>query len=244
VYEKGAEVVRMYETLLGRDGFRAGMDLYFKRHDGCAVTCDDFRAAMADANGVDLSDFGRWYSQAGTPQLRISVTHDTAAGTMTLDCEQSTAATPGQSEKAPLVIPIAVGLLGADGRDLPLQLSQGEGRINASGTTAVLRLASASGRFVFSGLPQRPVPSLLRGFSAPVRLVTTGVSEQDSIFLLAHDSDAFCRWEAGQVLARALLLRMVAARDEALGYAVATLKNLSQDHLSDRFIDHHQDRFY
>jgi len=211
VYEKGAEVVRMYETLLGRDGFRKGMDLYFSRHDGQAVTCDDFRAAMADANGVSLDDFGRWYGQAGTPTLSVAVSYDAAAGRLTLDCEQRTAPTPGQPHKEPLVIPLAVGLLGADGADLPLSLAEGEGRIDAAGTTAVLRLSAARGRFVFDSLPARPVPSLLRGFSAPVKLVTEGVSEADRVHQLAHDSDPFARWEAGQELARALLLRLLAA---------------------------------
>ena len=215
VYEKGAEVVRMYETLLGRDGFRKGMDLYFKRHDGCAVTCDDFRAAMADANGVadGLAQFGRWYSQAGTPTLKIKYSHDAAAGTVTLDCEQSTPPTPGQTEKLPMVLPISVGLLGSSGADLTgFTIAEGEGRLGGEGgSTAVLVLREARGRFILSGVgAARPVPSLLRGFSAPVKLEAEGVSDTDYVFLLAHDSDPFCRWEAGQSLARTLLLSQLA----------------------------------
>jgi len=212
VYEKGAEVVRMYDTLLGRGGFRAGMDLYFKRHDGQAVTCDDFLAAMADANAdKDLSGFDRWYSQAGTPVLTVRFSYDPQQRTVTLACSQRTAATPGQSDKAPMVLPIAVGLLGADGRDLALTLSSGEGRVDATGSTAVLRMSGSEATFVFSEVQSRPVPSLLRGFSAPVKLETEGVSEEDLVFLLAHDSDPFNRWEAGQTLGRRLLLRLLAS---------------------------------
>ncbi len=213
VYEKGSEVIRMYETLLGRDGFRKGMDLYFKRHDGCAVTCDDFLAAMADANNADLSALARWYGQAGTPMLTVRTLYDEAAGTFTLKCAQQTPPTPGQADKQPVMIPLAVGLLGANGRDLPLTLTQGDGKLSADGTTAVLRMSTAEATFVFGGLKGgRPVPSLLRGFSAPVKLVADDVTEADLLFLLAHDSDAFNRWEAGQTLARRLLLRLLASQ--------------------------------
>ncbi len=170
VYDKGAEVVRMYATLLGKEGFRRGMDLYFQRHDGQAVTCDDFRAAMADANGADLAQFGRWYSQAGTPVIECRGTFDAERRTYTLDIEQSCAPTPGQSEKLPFVIPLAVGLVGPDGHDMPLQLegaSATPARADGS-TTAVLKLTEARHRFTFTGVASAPVPSLLRGFSAPV----------------------------------------------------------------------------
>ena len=125
VYDKGAEVVRMYATLLGKDGFRKGMDLYFKRHDGQAVTCDDFRAAMADANGVDLSQFERWYSQAGTPRVECRGDYDAAAKTYTLHVKQGCDETPGESSKLPFVIPFGVGLVDSTGYDMPLQLADG-----------------------------------------------------------------------------------------------------------------------
>ncbi len=202
----------MYETLLGREGFRKGMDLYFKRHDGQAVTCDDFRAAMADANGADLSAFGAWYSQAGTPELHVTHAYDAGARTLTLRCAQRTPPTPGQPDKVPLLLPLAVGLLGPDGRDLPLRPATGAGAtLDAAGTTAVLRMGAAEAEFVFTDVPARPVPSLLRGFSAPVKL-SSDLSEADLVFLAANDSDAFNRWEAGQQLARALLLRLLAER--------------------------------
>ena len=205
----------MYETLLGREGFRKGMDLYFKRHDGCAVTCDDFRAAMADANGADLSAFAAWYSQAGTPEVTVSRSYDTAAQTLTLRVSQRTPPTPGQAGKGPLLIPLAVGLLGADGTDLPLRLAQGSaGSVDAAGTTAVLRLQAAQATFVFEGVAAPPVPSLLRGFSAPVKL-SSDLSSEEQTFLAAHDSDPFNRFEAGQQLARALLLHLLAQPDAA-----------------------------
>ncbi len=208
VYEKGAEVVRMYEALLGRDGFRKGMDLYFERHDGAAVTCDDFLAAMADANGgVDLSGLAAWYGQAGTPALTASGAHDAAAQTYTLRLAQATPPTPGQAEKRPVLIPVRAALFGAGGAQLPLRL-RGSGELGAE---AVLRLEGAEGEFVFEGVAERPVPSLLRGFSAPVKLAVEGQSDADLLFLLAHDTDAFNRYEAGQTLARQLLLRLYAA---------------------------------
>ncbi|MDY7577935.1 aminopeptidase N [Herbaspirillum sp. RTI4] len=207
VYEKGAEVVRMYQTLLGRDGFRKGMDLYFARHDGQAVTCDDFRAAMADANGRDLDLFGRWYSQAGTPRVQAEMTYDAAAKTVALTLTQSCPATVGQAEKLAFHIPVAVGLLGADGRDLPLHL---EGAAATGATTQVLELTAARQTFRFLDVEQAPVPSLLRGFSAPVVLEYTYTDAQLA-FLMAHDSDAFNRWEAGQRLAMRRLLTLTLA---------------------------------
>ena len=215
VYEKGAEVVRMYATLLGRAGFRKGMDLYFQRHDGQAVTCDDFLAAMADANGVDLSDFGRWYAQAGTPRVKVSTTYDAAAKTVTLACSQHTPATPGQADKLPVVIPLAVGLLDpVTGKDLRLSLVSGPGSVECS--TAVLRFATRDAVFVLQAHDatdgaRAPVPSLLRDFSAPVVLECADLTEENLVFLMAHDSDAVNRWDAGQTLARRLLLRLVAA---------------------------------
>jgi len=207
VYDKGAEVVRMYATLLGREGFRRGMDLYFERHDGQAVTCDDFRAAMADANGVDLSQFERWYSQAGTPVLDCTGTYDAAKKTYTLEVAQSCPPTPGQPAKLPFVVPFAVGLVGPDGGDLPLRL-EGGGEAAASGdgtSTAVLQLTQAKQRFTFTRVEAQPVPSLLRRFSAPAH-VRFDYSDTQLLHLMAHDSDPFNRWEAGQALATRILL--------------------------------------
>lgn len=213
VYEKGAEVVRMYQTLLGRDGFRRGMDLYFKRHDGQAVTCDDFRAAMADANGRDLTQFGLWYSQAGTPVVTARTQWDGAAGalslTLTQNCPKVGIETKGGTpDKQPFHIPFALGLIDAQGNDLPLQL---DGEAQAAGTTRVLDFTQAEQTFRFVGLPRgakAPLPSLLRNFSAPV-IVDYEYSDAELTFLLAHDSDAFNRWEAGQRLATRALLHLV-----------------------------------
>ena len=206
VYNKGAEVIRMYQALLGADGFKHGLRLYLERHDGQAVTTDDFLAAMVDANAVDLEGFGRWYSQAGTPQLDVSGAFDAVAGEYLLTVRQSCPPTPGQPVKEPFLVPLAVGLLGADGRDLPLQLA---GEAAPAGTTRVLRVAAAEQSFRFTGLAAPPVVSLLRGFSAPVRL-DFPYGEDELAFLFAHDSDPFNRWEAGQRLATRVLLTMVA----------------------------------
>ncbi len=205
VYEKGAEVVRMYQTLLGREGFRKGMDLYFARHDGQAVECDDFRRAMADAGGRDLSQFERWYSQAGTPEVAVETSYDAAGQTYDITLLQTCPATPGQAVKLPFHIPVAVGLLGADGRDLPLTVD-GEAR----GTTAVLELTEAWQSFRFTGVTQAPTPSLLRDFSAPVILEFDYTDEQ-LLHLFNHDSDPVNRWEAGQRLAMERLLKLTVA---------------------------------
>ncbi len=217
VYEKGSEVVRMYHTLLGEEGFRKGLDLYFQRHDGQAVTTDDFCAAMADANGVDLTQFKRWYEQAGTPVLKVTDAWDEASGTYTLTAEQSCAPTPGQAQKQTLLIPIALGLVGRDGRDLPLQL---EGEAAAQGESRVLQFTETSGSFRFVGLPERPVPSLLREFSAPVKL-EYDYSDEALIFLMAHDNDPFNRWEASQQLAIRTLAGLMEdySHQHALGIA-------------------------
>ncbi|HEY5790044.1 MAG TPA: aminopeptidase N, partial [Gammaproteobacteria bacterium] len=208
VYNKGAEVIRMLHTLLGPERFRRGMDLYFERHDGQAVTVEDYVAAHADANGVDLGPFQAWYRQAGTPRLTVEERWDAAAGRYTLEFAQSTPPTPGQPEKQPLPIPVALGLLDADGRELPLQL-EGEAT-PAAGTTRVLELATARQAFTFSGLAARPTPSLLRGFSAPVRLDFPG-REAHLPLLMAHDPDPFNRWDAAQQRAVALLQQLVTA---------------------------------
>lgn len=212
VYEKGAEVVRMYQTLLGRAGFRKGMDLYFERHDGQAVTCDDFRAAMADANGRDLSQFERWYSQAGTPRVAASAHYDANGKTLELTLVQTCPPTPGQQKKLPFHIPVAVGLLGSDGKDMTLTLA-GEKNGSTAGnnrTTQVLELLQAKQSFTFTGVNEKPVLSLLRGFSAPV-VLEYAYSDADLAFLMAHDSDPFNRWEAGQRLAMRRLLSLTGA---------------------------------
>ncbi len=208
VYEKGAEVVRMIHTLIGKEAFRRGMDLYFERHDGQAVTCDEFVQAMEDASGVDLTQFRRWYDQAGTPRVKAAAEYDEAARTFTLALSQRTPPTPGQPEKRPLHIPIAVGLLDAEGRDLPLRL---EGEPAAGGTTRVLSFTQERQQFRFVDVPCRPVASIARGFSAPV-VLDADYRERDLAHLLAHDSDSFNRWEAGQRLALELMLRCVEQR--------------------------------
>ncbi len=199
IYEKGAEVVRMYQTLLGREGFRKGMDLYFQRHDGFAVTCDDFRAAMADANGRDLTQFERWYSQAGTPKVKAEGYYDADKQTYTLTLTQSCKPTPGQDKKLPYHIPVTIGLIDSEGRDLPLHL-QGAAFAATAQTSMVLELTEAKQSFVFTQVTRKPVPSLLRNFSAPVEL-EYAYSDADLALLMAHDSDPFNRWEAGQRLA-------------------------------------------
>jgi aminopeptidase N len=207
IYNKGAEVIRMQHTLLGRDGFRKGMDLYFKRHDGQAVTTDDFVCAMEDANGRDLKQFRRWYTQAGTPEISAAGYYDAASHSYTITLKQSCPATPGQPVKEPFHIPVAMGLLDRTGQALPLQL---EGEAAPAGTSRVLELHEAEQSFRFINLPQAPLPSLLRGFSAPVKL-RADTSRQDLAFLLANDSDAFNRWEAGQRLAGEIILELIGA---------------------------------
>jgi aminopeptidase N len=216
VYNKGAEVIRMMHTLLGRDGFRRGMDLYFQRHDGQAVTCEDFVAAMQDASGVDLTQFRRWYARAGTPRLHAAGAWDAATQRYTLTLTQSLAPTAYEKRLAesgqplvdgPLHIPVALGLVLPDGNDAPLKLA---GEPNAVGTTRVLSLTEATQTFVFEGIPAAPVASLLRDFSAPV-LLELEQTDAELAHLMAHDSDAFNRWEAGQRLATRVLLAGIAA---------------------------------
>ncbi len=203
VYNKGAEVIRMMHTLLGEQGFRKGMDLYFERHDGQAVTCDDFRAAMADATGRDLEQFELWYSQSGTPRLRVHGEHDAAAQTYRLTLEQLAPAVGGPSSYQPMHIPVATGLLDAAGADLPL--TPADPSVVVRGTTAILELTTARQSFTFEGVTQPPLPSVLRGFSAPVRLEQER-SAEDLALAMAHDADAFNRWDAAQTFAADLLL--------------------------------------
>ncbi|MGB4101817.1 MAG: aminopeptidase N [Alphaproteobacteria bacterium] len=195
VYSKGAEVCRMLHTLLGDRRWQRGMQLYVKRHDGGAATCDDFVAAMADASKLDLGQFKLWYSQAGTPLLQVKGTHDAKAQTYTLRIKQSCPPTPGQPKKLPMHVPFAVGLLDKEGRDLI--------------GTEILQLHRAEETFVFKDIPTPPIPSLLRQFSAPVR-VDFAYQEKELLFLLAHDHDSFSRWDAGQTLFNRVLQRLVA----------------------------------
>jgi aminopeptidase N len=192
-------VIRMMATIIGREAFRRGMDLYFARHDNHAVTIDDFAQAMQDASGVDLTQFRRWYHQAGTPEVTAADAYDAAARRYTLTLSQRTPATPGQPDKQPLVIPVAMGLLDQAGRDVAAR---------------TLMFSEPEQSFVFEDVAQRPVPSLLREFSAPVKL--SGVPPTQLQFLAAHDTDPFVRWESGQQYATQLLLAMAAAwrRDE------------------------------
>lgn len=215
VYEKGAEVIRMLHTLLGQEGFRNGMDLYFSYFDGQAVTCDDFVEVMSEANnGFDLDQFMRWYSQAGTPRLRASGRYDAAAATYTLTFEQTTPPTPGQVDKLPLLIPVALGLIGRNGADLPLRLA---GEAAATVGTRVLELTQARQQFQFVEVAEEPVPSLLRGFSAPV-ILELDESDERLAFRMAHDSDAFNRWDATQRYAERVILAL--AEDAAAGRAL------------------------
>jgi aminopeptidase N len=234
VYQKGAAVIRLYHTLLGEAGFQKGMRLYVERHDGQAVTCDDFRAAMADANGADLEQFGRWYSQSGTPVVAVQGRHDAEARSYTLELRQHTPPTHDQPSKLPLVIPFAVGLLGTDGRSLPLQL---EGEPEPGAATRVLLLTGARESFTFVNVAAPPVPSLLRDFSAPVK-VEYEYAAAELATLIAHDPDPFARWEAAQRLAMDCILHQVASRAsggemELSGDLVAAFRGLLEDRQAD-----------
>ena len=207
VYEKGSEVVGMIRTLLGPDTFRKGSDLYFDRHDGQAVTIEEFVRAMEDTSGRDLTQFRRWYKQSGTPVLKVRSKHDAEAQTLTLDFEQSCPATPGQNEKLPFVIPVKLGLVGEKGNDLVL---------NANGDTQIIyELNEGKQTLLIEGVGESAVPSLLRGLSAPVKL-DYGYSAEQLAHLMANDSDGFNRWDASQTL------------------CLGVLKQLTQDSLRDR----------
>ena len=212
VYEKGAEVVRMYHTLLGEEGFQKGMKLYFQRHDGQAVTCDDFRAAMADANGINLDQFALWYSQAGTPVLEAEGRLKNNSFELTV--KQTVPPTPDMADKQPMMIPVKIGLLNRNGEAVAFDY-QGK-----RATEAVLLLTEAEQTFPLEGVTEAVVPSLLRGFSAPVHL-NYPYSDDDLLLLLAHDSDAFTRWEAAQTLYR----RAVAANLAAISDGVELPKH-------------------
>ncbi len=226
VYEKGAELVRMQANLLGPEAFRHATDLYFERHDGQAVTIEDFVRCMEDASGRDLTQFMRWYAQPGTPELHVRDDWDPATGTYSLTIRQHTPPTPSQPRLGPLHIPVAIGLLDATGADLRVQLA-GEADAPAA-RTRLLELRGAEETFRFVGLDARPVPSLLRGFSAPVS-VRFAYSDEDLMFLMAHDGDGFSRWDAAQALARRLLLRLVSEPSAAVpdGFIMAFRRALT-----------------
>ncbi len=217
VYNKGAEVIRMLRTLLGEERFIAGVQLYLKRHDGQAATCDDFVQALEDAGGRDLTQFKLWYVQAGTPQLLMRKDYDQERQTLRLQVTQHCPATPEANEKKPFHIPLSLGLLNKDGSDIPLQL---EGEKAPGETTRVLELTEETQQFTFVNLPEQPVISPLRGFSAPVRL-KCDFSDAELAFRLAHDSDSFNRWEAGQTLAVKELLRMLADYEQGRQFALS-----------------------
>jgi aminopeptidase N len=204
VYDKGGEVVRMIKTLLGADLFRKGMDLYFERHDGEAATVEQFVQCFADVSGRDFSQFMLWYTQAGTPEIVVAPHHDAANKTYRLDIKQTVPPTPGQPEKKPMVIPIALGLVGKDGNDLPLVLD------GAPLGHSVLELTAPSQSFTFTGIAEAPIASVNRGFSAPVKLALP-INSEDLRFLAAHDRDPFNRWQAVQTLAMSILTANVGA---------------------------------
>ncbi len=210
VYNKGAEVIRMIHTLLGSEGFRKGMDLYFSRHDGEAVTTEEFISAMEDANAIRLEKFRRWYKQAGTPRLKVQDSYDANQGVYTLTLSQTTPATPGQERKQPFHIPVMLGLIDADGNDMDVEFKDGR----KTGTNYLAQLEESSQQFVFSGVKQKPVLSVLRGFSAPVRLEFER-PDDELAFCMAHDADEFNRWEAGQQLGMRIILRMVESQQQA-----------------------------
>jgi aminopeptidase N len=206
VYEKGGEIIRMLQTLLGREVFLKGVALYLQRYDGQAVTTDDFVRAMEDANNVELGQFRLWYSQAGTPELHITGAYDCAAAIYTLHVRQTCPKTPGQSVKEPLHIPLSIGLLGKDGKEIPLHLEGG--RESGGPTTRVIEIKKNEEEIRLVHVPTPPVPSLLRGFSAPVKLHFS-YSREELLLLMTHDPDPFNRWEAGQRLAFSVMMPLI-----------------------------------
>jgi aminopeptidase N len=206
VYNKGAEVIRMIETLLGKQTFRKGMDLYFERNDGKAVTTEDFVKAMEDASGLDLKQFRRWYSQAGTPIIEANGVYDPSEKTFTLKLKQHCSPTPGQAHKEHFFIPIRMALLSSEGKEIPLHLKESEDGSNQ--TEKVISLKKGEEQFVFTQIETPPLPSLLRNFSAPVKLKYP-YTDEELIFLMSHDTDGFNSWDAGQQLASKIIINQV-----------------------------------
>lgn len=215
VYEKGAEVIRMLRTLIGEEAFRRGMDLYFDRYDGTAATIEQFLSCFAEASGRDLGHFALWYEQAGTPTVTARGHYDPAAKVYRLTLTQATPPTPGQLEKSPQVIPISLGLVGASGADIPLSPPATEGH-----APGVFVLDGPSATLTFTDVPEKPVPSLLRGFSAPVRL-EIDLEEEDLLVLFRHDSDPFNQWQSAQTVATRAILRAVAGDKRAADHRMA-----------------------
>ncbi|AKS42835.1 aminopeptidase N [Wenzhouxiangella marina] len=232
VYEKGAEVVRMYQTLLGREGFRRGLDLYFERHDGQAVTCDDFLAAMADANDRDLTQFARWYAQVGTPRLEMTTDYDHERGHYILRFRQSLSAHPDNEQRGPLMVPVKIGFLGPDNQPLPVTRvgEDGEGA-----ETRLLVLTNVDAEFRFDQLPPDALPSVLRDFSAPVRL-DYDWSDEQLARLAGHDPDPFSRWQAMRRLAERVLTAAIEAGarlPDAVELLIAAWKAVLEDETLD-----------
>jgi aminopeptidase N len=227
IYEKGSEIIRMLKVLIGESAFRAGMDLYFDRYDGTAATIENFISCFAEVSHRDLTQFSRWYHQAGTPLVEAQTSYDAAKQTFTLELKQSCKPTPGQDHKEPFVIPIELGLVGADGAPVALQTGAEDSATAEELERGVLELSTPERRVTFCNVATPPVASLLRGFSAPVRL-SQSVKENELIALVAHDSDSFNRWQAAQTYATRLLLRSVdlvrsgskPCEDEAFGSAL------------------------
>ena len=207
IYEKGAEVIRMLKVLIGEDAFRRGMDLYFERCDGTATTIEIFLQCFAAASGHDLTKFARWYHQSGTPEIKVATRHDDFTGTLEIELAQFCPPTPGQENKEPFVVPIAWGLVGSDGRALQAHSAD---LTDDERERDLIVLSEPKRTLSFRDLPKRPVLSLLRGFSAPVRL-DIDMDEADLVTLAAHDSDSFNRWQASQTLAIRMLVRSTAA---------------------------------
>ncbi|KQN72273.1 aminopeptidase N [Devosia sp. Leaf64] len=230
VYQKGAEVVRMLATLLGEAGFRKGMDLYFERHDGEATTIEAFIKVFEDANGMELNQFARWYTQAGTPIVNARDTYDAASQTYTLSLSQRTAPTPGQPEKAPFVIPVKFGLIGPNGHPVTWSEVSG-GRVEGD----LIVLDQETVTLTFTGVANRPVPSLFRGFSAPIKL-ETGLGHGDLLFLARHDSDPLNRWDAMQTVATQLLAKSATGAKPTTG-DIDALRQAMMDTLNDPSLD-------
>ena len=227
VYEKGAEVIRMMRTLLGPETYRKATDLYFQRHDGHAATCDDFIKCMEDASGKDLSHFRLWYEQAGTPEVSFTGKYDAAKKTYSIEFTQNVPSTPGQEKKKPMHIPVLIGLVGGNGNDVDLGGGQ---------TTKLLDFEKEKQSFVFENISSDPVPSVLRNFSAPVKL-KSDLSDKNLAFLMVHDSDGFNRWEAGQAYFLRTLNRMI---DEKGHVSMDFLQNYGD--LLDRALDPASDK--
>ncbi|MDM8517914.1 aminopeptidase N, partial [Desulfobacterales bacterium HSG16] len=254
VYEKGSEIIRMIRLLTGREGFRKGMDLYFERFDGMAVTCEDFVKTMEDANNIDLAQFRLWYSQAGTPIIRFERKWDENEKSFCLTLVQDCPKTPGQDKKLPMHIPVEIGLLDSTGGQLPLQLA---GEKKASGTSRILDFTHAKQDFTFVNIDPAqdenlrkngPVPSLFRKFSAPVKLVA-GYTEDERIFLMGNDPDPFNRWDAGQQLFSSMILSLIddfqnkkelvinSALLEAFEKTLTASSDLTADKMTDKIMD-------